>query len=82
MTIDAITKQHRETFYGNATDINLELSIEGPAAQKAFNKLKQHPKNIKRLGYAHDIEDAFSRTIENPIGYLNIEMYSSNITKH
>ena len=81
MTIDAITKQHRETFYGNATDINLELSIEGPAAQKAFNKLKQHPKNIKRLGYAHDIEDAFGRTIENPIGYLNIEMYNSNITK-
>lgn len=81
MTIDAVTKQHRETFYGNATDINLELTIKGYNAEKAFNKLKQHPETIKRLGYAHDIEDAFGRTIENPIGYLNIEMYSSNITK-
>lgn len=81
MTIDAIPKQYREAFHGDATNINLELSIEGPAAQKTFNKLKQHPETIKRLGYAHDIEDAFGRTIENPIGYLNIEMYSSNITK-
>ena len=81
MTIDAIPKQYHETFHGDATNINLELSIEGPSAQKAFNKLKQHPETIKRLGYAHDIEDAFSRTIENPIDYLNIEMYSSNITK-
>jgi len=81
MTIDAVTKQHRETFYGSATDINLELTIKGYNAEKAFNKLKQHPETIKRLGYAHDIEDAFGRTIENPIGYLNIEMYSSNITK-
>ena len=81
MTIDAVTKQHRETFYGNATDINLELTIKGYNAKKAFNKLKQHPETIKRLGYAHDIEDAFGQTIENPIGYLNIEMYSSNITK-
>lgn len=81
MTIDAVTKQYRETFHGNATDINLELTIKGPAAQKAFNKLKQHPETIKRLGYAHDIEDIFGRTIENPIGYLYIEMYSSNIKK-
>jgi hypothetical protein len=81
MTIDAIPKQYRETFHGDATDINLELTIQGHDAEKAFNKLKQHPETIKRLGYAHDIEDAFGRTIENPTGYLNIEMYSSNITK-
>ena len=81
MTIDAIPKQYYETFHGDATDINLELTIEGPAAQKAFNKLKQHPKTIKRLGYAHDIEDIFGRPIENPIGYLHIKMYCTNITK-
>lgn len=81
MTIDAIPKQYRETFHGDAKDINLELTIEGPAAQKAFNKLKQHPENIKRLGYTHDIEDIFDRPIEKPIGYLHIEMYSSTIEK-
>lgn len=81
MTIDAIPKQYRETFHGDAKDINLELTIEGPATQKAFNKLKQHPETIKRLGYAHDIEDIFGRPIENPIGYLHIEMYCTNIAK-
>lgn len=81
MTIDAVPKQHREIFHGDAKNINLELTIKGPAAQKAFNKLKQHPKTIKRLGYAHDIEDIFGRPIENPIGYLYIEMYCTNITK-
>ena len=81
MTIDAIPKQYRETFHGDAKDINLELTIEGHAAQKAFNKLKQHPETIKKLWYVHDIEDAFGRPIENPIDYLYIEMYSSNIKK-
>lgn len=81
MTTDAFPKQYRETFYGDATDINLELTIQGPDAEKAFNKLKQHPETIKRLGYVHDIEDAFSRPIKNPIGYLDIEMYCTNITK-
>lgn len=81
MTIDTIPKQYRETFHGDAKDINLELTIEGPTAQKAFNKLKQHPETIKRLGYAHDVEDSFGQPIENPIGYLYIEMYSSNIKK-
>lgn len=81
MTMFPTVKQHRELFHGKATDINLTLTIEGPDAKKAYNKLKQHPKTIKKLWYVHDIENLIGQPIENPIGYLDIEMYSSNITK-
>lgn len=73
MTIGPIEKEHRDIFHGPATETNLELHFKGSDARKAFDTLKQHPKNIVELYYEQDI---------NAIkGYLVIKMYTTNITK-